>query len=73
MAHLPLPIVSLECYLNFESRSSEKHEFIDGYMVAMAGGSSAQHHHRQCLHCHFATNGRFAVPAVQLRYAGAGG
>ena len=39
MASLPLPTVSVDYYLGFEEGNSEKHEFVDGYMVAMAGAS----------------------------------
>ena len=39
MASLPLPTVGVDYYLGFEEGNSEKHEFVDGYMVAMAGAS----------------------------------
>ena len=39
MASLQLPVFSVEQYLGWEDGSSEKHEFVDGYIVAMAGSS----------------------------------
>ena len=39
MASPPSSLLTPEQYLELERASEEKHEFIDGAMVAMAGGS----------------------------------
>ena len=36
------PLMTVEEYLELERHSDVKHEYIDGYVYAMAGGSSAQ-------------------------------
>jgi len=39
MASLPLPVFSVEEYLDYDSERPNKHEFVDGYIVSMAGAS----------------------------------
>jgi Uma2 family endonuclease len=41
MASLSLPMVSVDHYLSWESSVTGKHEYVDGYIVAMAGASPA--------------------------------
>ena len=36
------PLMTVDAYLELERHSDVKHEYIDGYVYAMAGGSSAQ-------------------------------
>lgn len=40
----PVGQASFEEYLELEARSQERHEFVDGYLFAMAGGT-ANHNH----------------------------
>jgi Uma2 family endonuclease len=37
----PIPIFSVTEYLEAESRSEVRHEYLDGQVFAMAGGSKA--------------------------------
>jgi len=39
MASQPVALLTMETYLELERAATEKHEFIDGEMVAMSGGS----------------------------------
>lgn len=41
MSAQPLPLISVEEYLEGEKHSEVRHEYIDGYVVAMAGASDA--------------------------------
>ena len=41
VAHPTSTILSVEEYLAFERQSSDKHEYVDGRLYAMAGGTSA--------------------------------